>query len=182
MKLIHQINIQFYRSIKDSKIKGINELNIFSGKNDVGKSNILKALDLFFNKSETNFLEDFNKERLLAVRQESVKGKQFIKIQITFNNPGNYSTLPEKFIITKSWDRLGHLIGIPKDKVESIFGAFEQAKDSTSRNYGGTGLGLNISKQLVELQNGKIWVESEEGVGSTFYAELPLGMQNFYLN
>jgi NTP pyrophosphatase (non-canonical NTP hydrolase) len=120
MKLIAQIDIQFYRSIKDSKIKGINELNIFSGKNDVGKSNILKALDLFFNKSETNFLEDFNKERLLAVRQESVKGKQFIKIQITFKNSGNYSTLPDSFIVTKSWDRAGNLIGIPKDNFDTL--------------------------------------------------------------
>nr|WP_321237445.1 ATP-binding protein [uncultured Psychroserpens sp.] len=67
-------------------------------------------------------------------------------------------------------------IGIPKDKHESIFGAFEQAKESTSRYYGGTGLGLNISKQLVDLQNGKIWVESSENKGSTFYFELPLAI------
>ena len=96
MKIIEQINIQYYRSIKDEKVKSVSELNIFSGKNDVGKSNVLKALDLFFNKNETNFLEDFNKERLQEVRQESVKGKQFIKIQIAFLNPGNYSTLPDK--------------------------------------------------------------------------------------
>lgn len=60
-KLIEQINIQYYRSIKDAKVKAVNELNVFSGKNDVGKSNVLKALDLFFNKKETNFFEDFNK-------------------------------------------------------------------------------------------------------------------------
>lgn len=120
MKIIEQINIQYYRSIKDSKIKSINELNIFSGKNDVGKSNVLKALDLFFNKNETNFFEDFNKERLQEVRQESVKGKQYIKIEITFLNPGNYSTLPARFIVTKSWDRLGKLIGIPKDNFDTL--------------------------------------------------------------
>lgn len=120
MKLIEQINIQYYRSIKDAKVKAVNELNVFSGKNDVGKSNVLKALDLFFNKKETNFFEDFNKERLQEVRQESVKGKQFIKIQITFLNPGNYSTLPEKFTVTKSWDRLGSLIGVPKDNFETL--------------------------------------------------------------
>jgi len=120
MKIIEQINIQYFRSIKDEKVKSINELNIFSGKNDVGKSNILKALDLFFNKKETNFSEDFNKERLNEVRQESVKGKQFIKIQITFLNPGNYKTLPDKFTVTKSWDRLGHVIGVPKDNFESL--------------------------------------------------------------
>lgn len=67
-------------------------------------------------------------------------------------------------------------IGIPKDKHQSIFGAFEQAKESTTRYFGGTGLGLNISKQLVDLQDGKIWLESLEGKGSTFYFELPLGI------
>lgn len=65
-------------------------------------------------------------------------------------------------------------IGIPEEKAETIFGAFEQAKGSTARNYGGTGLGLSISKQLTELQNGRIWVESEEGKGSSFYVELPI--------
>lgn len=60
-------------------------------------------------------------------------------------------------------------IGIPHQKIESIFKPFTQADANTSRLYGGTGLGLNISKSLVELQGGKIWVESELGKGSTFY-------------
>lgn len=120
MKIIEQINIQYFRSIKDEKVKSVGELNIFSGKNDVGKSNVLKALDLFFNKSETNFTEDFNKERLQEVRSESVKGKQFIKIQISFVNPGSYSTLPQKFTVSKSWDRLGHVIGTPKDNFDAL--------------------------------------------------------------
>ena len=65
-------------------------------------------------------------------------------------------------------------IGISKNQQEHIFAAFEQAKGSTARHYGGTGLGLSISKQLVELQEGKIWLESEEGTGSSFYITLPL--------
>lgn len=65
-------------------------------------------------------------------------------------------------------------IGIATDKIEHIFKAFEQAKGSTSRFYGGTGLGLSISRQLVELQQGKIWAESNLGQGSTFYVTLPL--------
>jgi signal transduction histidine kinase/CheY-like chemotaxis protein len=65
-------------------------------------------------------------------------------------------------------------IGIAQSQQEHVFGAFEQAKDSTTRHFGGTGLGLSISKQLVELQEGYIWVDSTEGVGSSFYITLPL--------
>lgn len=65
-------------------------------------------------------------------------------------------------------------IGIPKEKLEFIFEAFEQVDNSNTRNYGGTGLGLSITKQLVELQNGNIYVESELGKGSKFILTLPI--------
>ncbi len=63
-------------------------------------------------------------------------------------------------------------IGIEEERVESIFDSFTQASQNTKRLFGGTGLGLTISKQLAELQGGTISVESEEGKGSTFYVEL----------
>ncbi len=64
-------------------------------------------------------------------------------------------------------------IGIPKDKLEFIFQSFSQATSDTTRKYGGTGLGLTICKQLIELQNGKIWVESELNKGSKFCFIIP---------
>ena len=59
-------------------------------------------------------------------------------------------------------------IGIPEDKKDSIFESFTQASNNTTRKFGGTGLGLTITKKLVELQDGKIWVDSRINEGSVF--------------
>jgi len=64
-------------------------------------------------------------------------------------------------------------IGIEQSNIDKIFESFEQAYSDTSRKFGGTGLGLSISKKLVELHNGKIWVESEKGKGSQFHFIIP---------
>lgn len=65
--------------------------------------------------------------------------------------------------------------GIPPDKVESIFGRFQQVDISDSRQKGGTGLGLAICKNIVQRHQGEIWVQSAIGEGSTFYFTLPMG-------
>jgi signal transduction histidine kinase len=65
-------------------------------------------------------------------------------------------------------------IGIPPDQIERIFGKFIQVDSSLTRRYGGTGLGLALSRQIIEKMGGKIWVESRIGEGSTFYFTCPL--------
>lgn len=75
-------------------------------------------------------------------------------------------------------------IGIPKEKMDRLFKPFSQVDSSTSRNYGGTGLGLVISKKLVEKMGGSMSVESDEGKGTTFYFDLITSavedVSNFY--
>jgi GAF domain-containing protein len=65
-------------------------------------------------------------------------------------------------------------IGIPADKIDSLFTEFKQTDAAIASEYGGTGLGLSISKKFIEMHGGRIWVESEVGKGSAFIFELPL--------
>jgi len=67
--------------------------------------------------------------------------------------------------------------GIPADKLETIFGRFQQVDASDSRQKGGTGLGLAICRSIVQQHGGRIWVESELGKGSTFYFTLPIPLE-----
>ena len=65
-------------------------------------------------------------------------------------------------------------IGIPADELSQVFERFHRGRQVSSTNYGGLGLGLYITKQIVERHGGTIWVDSREGVGTTFYFSLPV--------
>ncbi len=69
-------------------------------------------------------------------------------------------------------------IGIPKEKQKAIFESFTQADTSTTREFGGTGLGLTITSRLAAMMGGKIWVESEPGKGSEFHFTISAGVGN----
>ena len=82
----------------------------------------------------------------------------------------NEPLLPKYLLITiKDQGR-----GIPEDKLQIIFERFQQVDASDSRNKGGTGLGLAICRDIIQQHDGKIWVQSTLGEGSTFYVLLPL--------
>jgi len=101
--------------------------------------------------------------------------------QVLTNLVGNAIKFTEQGAITVGWEPVAqeadryHFwvqdtgIGVPLEKQRSIFEAFTQADNSTTRNYGGTGLGLTISLTLVHLMGGKMWLESTPGQGSTFH-------------
>ena len=84
------------------------------------------------------------------------------------------SRTPDKLFLACAVTDTG--IGIPAARQEAIFDAFAQADGTTTRHYGGTGLGLTISKQLIELMGGHLSLDSREGEGSTFRFTLPLGI------
>jgi len=109
--LIQDVEIKYFRSIYRSKIVNPERFCVISGPNDVGKSNFLKALNLFFTGSPDllepfDFDRNFNFQRKEEVRKETVKGRQFIQIKITFNRGKLYpNTLPKKFWVRKTWYR-----------------------------------------------------------------------------
>ena len=86
--------------------------------------------------------------------------------------PGSESSPELQFTITDTG------IGIPVEKLDGIFERFTQADTSTTRRFGGSGLGLTICRQLVELMGGRIWVESDVGKGSTFAILVPFELWN----
>jgi signal transduction histidine kinase len=65
-------------------------------------------------------------------------------------------------------------IGIPPDKIDSLFTEFKQTDAAIASEFGGTGLGLSITKKFIEMHGGRIWVESDVGKGSAFIFEIPL--------
>jgi len=94
---------------------------------------------------------------------------------IKFTETGSISIILDKISETRfKFEIKDTGIGLSANQQNKLFKSFVQADGGTSRKYGGTGLGLSISRELVELMDGKIWIESEEGIGSNFTFEIAL--------
>jgi len=122
-------------------------------------------------------------ESLISKDLPPVLGDEDRLQQIMYNLVGNAVKFTEKGVISISAEKKEQMvyvtvadtgIGIPADKQVSIFNSFEQVDSSLSREFGGTGIGLTITKQLIELHGGSIFVESELEKGSKFTFSLPV--------
>jgi len=116
-----------------------------------------------------------DREKLYAILTNLIKNA------IKFTNEGSiefgYQLIKDNGIANLEFYVKDTGIGISKDKQDMIFERFIQADSSNLRALQGTGLGLAITKAYVEILGGKIWVESEEGAGSTFYFTIPCNIE-----
>lgn len=113
MKIIKKIEVNYLRSLYSATLDDAGDLNVVFGRNDSGKSNLLRALNLFFN-NQTDPSRQFDFELDMSDRRKQeardAKGRQFIWIKITFNLPSNYHTaLGTEIAIKKQWNRDGDM-------------------------------------------------------------------------
>ncbi|WP_181918735.1 ATP-dependent nuclease [Wenzhouxiangella sediminis] len=108
MNLIDSVEVAYFRSIYKQRLSGLEDLSILFGRNDSGKSNFLRALNLFFNENTNPKIPfDFDRDLCHARRiatQDNPGAKKFVYVKIVFNTPGNYrKSLGDSFYVKKQW-------------------------------------------------------------------------------
>lgn len=143
---------------------------------------IYKLLEVKFSEKSVQFIIDIGDDVSEYINGDSTRLKQvlinLVNNALKFTEQGSV-TLHVKTLYKDTENTRIYFgvedtgIGIPQDKLASVFEKFTQADTSTTRKYGGTGLGLSISVQLIEMMGGKLEVSSTVDVGSTFFFDLP---------
>lgn len=130
-------------------------------------------------KKQINLVQHFDNQLSEWIKVDSLRLRQILNNllsnAIKFTDKGEVSI---SISLTEDKQRIRFVvrdtgIGISKEAQQRLFQSFSQADNSTSRKYGGTGLGLMISKELIELMKGTLWLESEPDKGSCFHFEIP---------
>ena len=145
--------------------------------------NIINLFDELANKKGLKLKLDYNLDIDKIYFGDKLRITQIItnlcSNAIKFTNKGSVSILVfQKHNNKIRFEVKDTGIGLTKDQQAKLFQSFSQADGSITRKYGGTGLGLSISKQLIELMDGKIWIESLENIGSSFIFEIVLDEEN----
>ncbi len=158
---------------------------------DCSLEGLLKDISLLFKPMAANKNLEFKVVHLTSLPRDIKTDPTRVKQCLTnlVNNALKFTDEGHVYIKTQVLERGGDLflkfevedtgIGIAKNKLESIFDSFSQADNSTTRKFGGTGLGLTITKRLAELLGGEVVVGSEVGLGSTFSLLIPAGIESF---
>ena len=138
----------------------------------------LKTITFRANEKGLELVSDIGAEVPHAVRGDPGRLRQvllnLVGNAIKFTNEGEVRLKVVADVIEEKASTLHFIVsdsgvGIAPEKIDMIFDSFNQADASTTRHYGGTGLGLTISKRLVQMMGGRLWVESELGAGSRFH-------------
>ena len=156
------------------------QLNINIGHSSINE--LLQEIYLIFKENTTNQNSNIDFRMVAVEKNITILTDEFRLRQVLLNLIGNAVKFTKEGFIEFgcnlfNTDLLFYVkdtgIGIPEDNKTVIFKRFRQADGSHTRKFGGTGLGLSISKSIIELLGGKIWVDTEVGVGSTFYFTIP---------
>jgi signal transduction histidine kinase/CheY-like chemotaxis protein/HPt (histidine-containing phosphotransfer) domain-containing protein len=150
--LIHSIENMFRYRVNEKRLDFITKIEEDVPDKLIGDPTRLTQILVNLLGNACKFTEDG--EVALYIKNEKIDDKN-VTISLTMKDTG---------------------IGIPEEKLSNIFERFQQASSETTREYGGAGLGLTITKQLVEAQHGSISVESEPGKGTAFTVKIPYGI------
>ena len=159
----HEIQLQ----LKPVDIKSVTDLVVALSQHLINQKKIRLINNISQNTLQIQADESRLEQILYNIIGNAIKFTHEGKIEVTAKKENDY--------IVISVSDTG--IGIDKDKQKIIFRSFEQGDGSIARQYSGTGLGLAVTRQLVELQGGNIWVESEPGRGSIFSFKLPVSKE-----
>ncbi len=196
--------LELVKASSENLLKILNDIldlsKLESGKMDYGKAPfnliflIQRQISLFNGKASEKGLKlkyqiaENVPEYLIGdeVRLSQVIGN-LLNNAIKFTEKGEVGINVEALSVTDKYCTLKFKIydtgiGIPKNKLKTIFSPFIQADSSVTKQFGGTGLGLTISSKIIQAYNGEIWVESEEGKGSSFYFTLQLEISDQAVN
>ncbi|MEG1050141.1 MAG: ATP-binding protein, partial [Oscillospiraceae bacterium] len=152
-QLMHSVTLMYYGQCKQKDIEFVSRINTLTDEVLIGDSLRVHQVLLNLLSNALKFTDEGGKISLSVTQTPHSDTQTFLRFEIADNG-----------------------CGMSQEMISRIFTAFEQETATTAQKYGGSGLGMSITKNLVDLMHGAITVESEKGVGTTFTVDLPFGI------